>query len=113
MSECISGQQESLRRILSPASSLDTQSANLVNIKVFFFPYYPLTVFCLVFQMARLADNTFDSRGIAFSLKPYQNATVIKGTESLQEYLQYGHTERATLFISEHHPAKVKSQRKY
>lgn len=71
MPECIPGQHESLTRILSPASSRDTRSAYLVTIKVLFFPppYYPLTAFCLVFQMVPLADNTFDRDGSTFSVK--------------------------------------------
>lgn len=119
MLECISGQQESLRRILSPATSLDTQSAYLL-LYICFPPYYPQTVFCLVFQMAHLADNTFDSRGKAFSLKPYQNATFIKSTESLYIYKYIYSTALycessfcSYLNINEGQPAKVKCQREY
>ena len=62
--------KESLRRILSPASSLDIQSC--ISCYHFFFSplYFASTLFFLVFQMAQLAGYAFDSRGIAFPLNP-------------------------------------------
>lgn len=58
--------------------------------RYYLFPYYPQTLIFLVFQMAHLAGNAFDSGGRAFSLKPYQNPALIKSTKSLWMFLHYG-----------------------
>ncbi len=77
-------------RISSPASTLDTHISCYYQ---FFPPYYPLTLFFMVFQMAQLAHNTFDSRGVAFSLKPFQNATFTKRKAFNYIYTMVAHCE--------------------
>lgn len=86
MSERIRG-QHTHRRNISFASGLDAKYLVIINPS--------LTThrrsFFLVFQMVQLADSTFDSTGIAFSLKRNQNATfkVLKAFERIYNRVAY------------------------